>query len=173
MMKAMRDKKPDLVLMGIGLHAFQDSYSHSGFGEFFGHSLAGEWDISDWGHDPDRPYKDPAKALRMAEATYDALKAFKDKFYPDAKTKKTWREIKPSAEKIFGLVEKSEITRGMEWDQLYRDTFPDRGYIPELANFGDKSEWRDEFLAAAGRVGLPYDESPPRRKGGRARTRLL
>ena len=59
----------DPIYFGIGLHAFQDSYSHEGFvARPFGH--AGE------GHSPDMPFKDLEKAVEMARATYYQMKAY-------------------------------------------------------------------------------------------------
>lgn len=55
----------DASAMGMYLHAFQDSFSHEGYGPRFGH-------ISDW-QAPDKTYNDVAKADRMAKATYNTI----------------------------------------------------------------------------------------------------
>ena len=52
--------------LGLYLHADQDSYSHSGYGAFFGHLF--------FGHHPDKTYNDPDKADVMAGSTYSALR---------------------------------------------------------------------------------------------------
>jgi RHS repeat-associated protein len=51
--------------MGKYLHAFQDSFSHHGYGARFGH-------LGD-GHAPDKTDNDVAKADRMAKATYNTI----------------------------------------------------------------------------------------------------
>jgi hypothetical protein len=54
----------DPVLLGIGLHAMQDHYSHAGYGPRLGHIPF---------HEPDYAYKDVPKALDMAKTTYGML----------------------------------------------------------------------------------------------------
>lgn len=65
-----------LALLGIYLHAKQDSYSHRGFGFVFGHLFAG--------HAPDKTYNDPKKANEMAEDTYNRLMDAAKRFGPTA-----------------------------------------------------------------------------------------
>ncbi len=52
--------------LGQYLHALQDSYSHEGFGPKYGH----------WTHRPDKTYRDPEKANRMARDTYYHLRQY-------------------------------------------------------------------------------------------------
>ncbi|HEY8402299.1 MAG TPA: RHS repeat-associated core domain-containing protein, partial [Cytophagaceae bacterium] len=54
-----------LDLLGVFLHAQQDSFSHDGYGIWTGHITAG--------HGVDKTYNDPAKAEIMARDTYDRL----------------------------------------------------------------------------------------------------
>ena len=54
-----------VTALGEFLHAFQDSYSHQGFGARYGHAKAGKA--------PDKTSNDPAKADVMAKATYERL----------------------------------------------------------------------------------------------------
>jgi len=61
----------NLNLFGQFLHAFQDSYSHAGYGPTVGHLLAGSA--------PDKTYNDVEKANRMAEATYQYMINFLQK----------------------------------------------------------------------------------------------
>jgi hypothetical protein len=61
------ERSASVTALGEYMHAFQDSYSHHGFGPRYGHARAGKA--------PDRTTTDPAKADRMAEATYGRLVA--------------------------------------------------------------------------------------------------
>jgi hypothetical protein len=65
-------KAKDAIQIGIGLHAYQDSWSHAGYTAALGHSQAGYG-----GHAPDLPWTDPDKALKMAKATYDMLAKYR------------------------------------------------------------------------------------------------
>ena len=47
------------------MHALQDSFSHQGFFAGIGHFFAGT--------SPDKTHRNPGKALRAAEASYNAL----------------------------------------------------------------------------------------------------
>lgn len=61
--------KPDNRRMGNALHYLQDSFSHEGYSDsYWGHAKAG--------HYYDKTNSDPEKAMRMAEATWDALMDF-------------------------------------------------------------------------------------------------
>jgi RHS repeat-associated protein len=61
------ERARSITAIGEYLHALQDSYSHLGYGARYGHASAGKA--------PDRTTNDPAKADRMAEATYRKLLA--------------------------------------------------------------------------------------------------
>ena len=50
---------------GKAMHVLQDSYSHEGFGIFFGHLFHK--------HEPDKSYKNPAKSMAMAKTSYLAM----------------------------------------------------------------------------------------------------
>jgi RHS repeat-associated protein len=64
-MWATFERSKSVTGLGEYMHAFQDSYSHEGFGARYGHARAGTT--------PDNTTSDPAKADRMAEATYGKL----------------------------------------------------------------------------------------------------
>jgi hypothetical protein len=61
------ERSGDLADLGVFLHAFQDSFSHDGYGARFGHA------IRLMPHGPDKTYNDVNKADRMARETYDVL----------------------------------------------------------------------------------------------------
>jgi hypothetical protein len=61
----VKQGKANPFLFGVGLHVLQDSYAHEGYPIVEGHALGGTA--------PDYPITDPAKAVEMAKATYDAL----------------------------------------------------------------------------------------------------
>ena len=54
--------------LGQYLHALQDSYSHEGFGPWLGHSYLLSL--------PDKTYRNPEKANRMARDTYSRLRQY-------------------------------------------------------------------------------------------------
>jgi hypothetical protein len=59
------EKSGSPKVLGVFLHAQQDSYSHAGYGPRLGHAVDG--------HAPDKTYNDPAKADRMAANTFSIL----------------------------------------------------------------------------------------------------
>jgi RHS repeat-associated protein len=61
------ERSASMTALGEYMHAFQDSYSHQGFGSRYGHARVGKA--------PDKTTTNPAKADRMAEATYGRLVA--------------------------------------------------------------------------------------------------
>jgi RHS repeat-associated protein len=60
-------RSASITALGEYTHALQDSYSHQGYGAKYGHARAGKA--------PDKTTSDPAKADRMAAATYGQLVA--------------------------------------------------------------------------------------------------
>lgn len=84
-------------LVGIGLHAYQDSWSHEGYHFFYGHS-----DARCGGHFPDWPWVDVGRAMQMAEGTYNMLlKYYRTLYGANEQPWKTWDQIKGDLEKQF------------------------------------------------------------------------
>jgi hypothetical protein len=69
------ENRPEAVkLLGVFLHAQQDSFSHEGYGKYIGHSLQTLASIfSDKYKSPDKTFNDPTKAMNMALDTYNRL----------------------------------------------------------------------------------------------------
>jgi RHS repeat-associated protein len=59
------ERDRSVTALGEYMHAFQDAYSHQGFGAKYGHASAGKA--------PDKTTTDAVKADRMAKATYERL----------------------------------------------------------------------------------------------------
>lgn len=74
----------DLSLFGQFLHAFQDTYSHAGYGPTIGHLFAGTA--------PDKTYNDVEKANRMAEGTYRHMLNFLQKL--GTTTTSNWADVR-------------------------------------------------------------------------------
>jgi RHS repeat-associated protein len=74
----------DLSLLGQFLHAFQDTYSHAGYGPTIGHLLAGTA--------PDKTYNDVEKANRMADGTYQHMLNFLQKL--GVTTTSNWADVR-------------------------------------------------------------------------------
>jgi RHS repeat-associated protein len=74
----------DLSLFGQFLHAFQDTYSHAGYGPTIGHLLAGTA--------PDKTYNDVGKANSMAEGTYLYMLNFLQKL--GITTTSNWSDVR-------------------------------------------------------------------------------
>ncbi|MBI3266401.1 MAG: hypothetical protein HYZ67_05010 [Chlamydiae bacterium] len=58
----------DAEKFGTYLHAFQDSFSHAGYGPKVGHLFKR--------HEPDKTYNDPEKAMLMEQGTYQEILRF-------------------------------------------------------------------------------------------------
>lgn len=140
--------KCDPLLMGIGLHALQDSFSHAGFGPRFGHGLAG--------HDPDDPSQDVKKAMDMAKATYDMLADYLRKCCKKDPNVK-WDDIAAKIEKVFdagkpdqGLSYKDQIPKRIDrWKGLLGNG------APTYSDKGKQEPWAESFEKSAGTVELP------------------
>jgi RHS repeat-associated protein len=126
------------VLIGIGIHAFEDSWSHAGFGSAVGHLLPG--------HSPDEPYNDVAKAMEMAQAVYGALGSVQG-----ANQSNSWDQIAPTLQGLFATTG-SEADRAAAWQAaISRDFGMDVGF-----NSGAETKgWVGPFLNAANRVQAP------------------
>jgi hypothetical protein len=131
-LKSGVDKK-DLILFGIGLHAFQDSWSHEGFSPIAGHGPALEF--------PDLPYLDDKsvkKAMQMAEETYKWLNAYRTKWYPDQTPPTTFKALMPS---LLALMRRggSSDARIQRWKDQIFDQFNTKVMYTENSddpNFG-------------------------------------
>ncbi|MBI1746624.1 MAG: hypothetical protein HYR55_08555 [Acidobacteria bacterium] len=130
----------DLMLTGIGMHAYQDSWSHEGYGPKTGHATAG--------HTPDYPYADVGKAMQMAQNTYNQVSEFMKKQHcQDCKT--------PFDNKLQDRMRKLMEGKGSEQDrvQRWRDAIlQDFQRNVNFASGGDKDPWAKDFLGSAGKV---------------------
>jgi hypothetical protein len=91
----------DRFIFGIGLHPFQDSWSHENFSAFISGHLSE-------GHKPDDPsmgysadLKKIGKAGNMAKATYDAMVEFQEKAYGIKPALKLWEDIEGKINTVF------------------------------------------------------------------------
>jgi RHS repeat-associated protein len=88
----------DLIALGQYFHALQDSYSHEGFGWFWGHLFRG--------HKPDKTYNDPEKANEMARDTYYRVRQWLQQFCAE--------EIPDNWDQIRDQVDRFNRTRGLK-----------------------------------------------------------
>jgi hypothetical protein len=102
-------KQKDPFLFGIGLHVYQDSWSHEGYSPMLGHAVDG--------HDPDRPYKDVAKATAMAKATYEALVEYRKAVYPERQERLKWddKDFQALLKDRLSHKNEKEQTRAAAW----------------------------------------------------------
>jgi RHS repeat-associated protein len=119
-LKGIENKDP--ILFGMGLHTYEDSWSHEGFKPIPGHMLEGAT--------PDLPYvneKSQAKALEMAEATYKMMVRFREKVYPDNKVRLEWnKKLKDQLLTLFKN-DQNERRRLSKWLTEIEDTFNLKG----------------------------------------------
>ena len=139
-----------LMGVGIGLHAFQDSWAHELFG-----SAKGHMDAEPESGAPDWPWHRPKVALRMAERTHEMLGSFMRKLHGRA-CAKPWGEVKRVVEEGIACAtlpekaKKKEEKRAEFWQKLIRREL---GH-PVL--YGDDSPtgvWAKDFLEFARTVG--------------------
>jgi hypothetical protein len=154
----------DPFLMGIALHAYQDSWSHEGYGPETGHMFARHN-----GHDPDIPALNKEsldKAMEMAEATYGKL-AKLAKFYGCEPLE--WKAIEPEVKKLLGtqgskdgpyrdigvpfiipkdeeLYRREEELRSENWRKAIEQRFHAK---VKFSSAGDNDKWAKDFLKAA------------------------
>jgi len=153
----------DWMLVGIGLHAYQDSWSHKTFDSFEGHK-----DAPLGGHAPDYPWKEPGDAVRMAKATYDELASLYTKVTgKNAQT--SWPDIEKKILPVLCKVGSSDAIREQRWsdETLARVNRWKRFIETELGapapdpgsalgpTYGQPSDMIEKFLKAARRVPLP------------------
>src|SRR5262249_11955027 len=81
---ALQARVADPISFAIGLHVFQDSWSHEGFTPRWGHLIEGQ--------KPDFPYHDVPRALEMEQASWGMLEAWSRKTTGHGCVK-TWPEI--------------------------------------------------------------------------------
>jgi hypothetical protein len=156
-------RKVDWMLVGIGLHAYQDSWSHQ-----FYESTDGHRNAPLGGHAPDYPWKDLGEAKRMAKATYDALASLYTKITHE-RPQATWEDIE---EKIVGQLAKvgsAAAVKEARWaDETSARVSRWRSFIeselkeppPEMGsneafNYGQPADMIGKFIKSARRVTLP------------------
>jgi hypothetical protein len=137
------------MLFGIGLHALQDSWSHEGFFPDSGHAVAGTL--------PDLPYRDPQKAMEMAEFTYKTLEAYRKKWYSDRQPVKTFDQIKDALDALLkrdGTLQE-RINR---WRGQIADDFKQR---PEFLKDQNDKDWGDTVKCWDGLHGEAAEQVKP------------
>lgn len=139
-------------LMGIGLHAYQDSWSHAGFGPRIGHAVQGS--------KPDWPYTDPQKAMRMAKAVYEKLKAYREKHFPDHKQVKAFNEINVILEKLLET-EGTEEQRSANWRRRIERDFKQKVLFSYDPRLDAQAPRVDRFVEVAGGVKPPVKPKGP------------
>jgi hypothetical protein len=135
-------KDKDLMLTGIGLHTYQDSWAHEGFGPGIGHLFQG--------HEPDWPWKNIDKSMEMAEATYDRLAEYM-KANHDSNPLKSWDDVKATVKSLLEEYDSKDEGntkyRSDLWYAQTRKDFPD--YNGSFSSKGDNDGWASSFLDAA------------------------
>jgi RHS repeat-associated protein len=131
----------DPVRFGVGLHPFEDSWSHEGYEAIQGHLKAGKA--------PDYPYTDVKRAMAMAQAVYKKMQDWKAKFCP-GKPVLPWSEIAKKLERLFSLKGDKAAndldTRIRNWQAQIKDDFKtDVGYHP---SYEMDPRFRDQFWGA-------------------------
>ncbi len=138
-------KECDPMLTGIGMHAYQDSWSHQGYGPYWGHFFSG--------HAPDWPWKDKKAAMDMAKATYDKLAEYMWKNYQKKPLKK-WDDIKGNIDQLLDKYDQDNPEnmkyRSDLWYNQTRQSFP--LFNGWFESNGDQDGWAKFFLERALRV---------------------
>jgi hypothetical protein len=177
-------KQNDLFMIGIALHAYQDSWSHKGYdasGHAFdksgwaaqnGMPVLGDWNTYG-GHGPDYPWRDVKGAMDMAEATYNWLADYYTNTLGKGAPAQSFEDLRPTIQNLLrqsGRL-KSELDRANlegkgAYDTCYQTETARResrwlelvGGQSEIylyeANV-DKDIWDKPFLTAAGKVSSP------------------
>jgi RHS repeat-associated protein len=136
---------------GIGLHAYQDSWSHEGFSAATGHSIQG--------HYPDVPWltdESKAKAADMAANTYEKLRRYMENLgiLPRA----DWDSIKQD---VTGLLNQPGVNKLPFDDKIdlaarvkrWHDfIFEKLSVEQDFTSTGDQDKWASGFVAAARKV---------------------
>jgi hypothetical protein len=133
-------KMNDLMRTGIGLHTYQDSWSHEGFEPYLGH----------WSHDPDYAWLRMDKAMSMAEATYDKLAEYMQKAHGKAPLKK-WKDIEATVKKLLQEHNPND-SEDHDWRDAYWRQAIIHDFDPLRMSFesdGDADVWAPWFLQAA------------------------
>ncbi len=122
---AIKAKERNNILFGIGLHAYEDSWSHAGFEPVEGHG-------KQLGPDnPDYPYNDPVKAMDMAKAVSNKLGEYRDKHFPGNNPLKSFKDIDGVLGELMRFVGK-EPQRAERWKrQIKKDFDLDVTYYPD------------------------------------------
>lgn len=128
----------DIMLTGMGLHAFQDSWSHEGYEALLGHIYA----LPD-PHSVDYPYDNVDKAMDMAEETYNALVRWNGN-----NCATSFNDISSTLRTLFSK-EGSLEERIENWKEQISTDF-DINVTYEFSK--EHEEWEDDFLTAAHKV---------------------
>jgi hypothetical protein len=99
-------------VLGWRLHVFADTFSHDTFTAYWSWKFnarehwsipVGHADTLEGGHQPDRPYNDPGRAVRAAEAIYGLIPG-----QPSAE--KPWSVIEPKLQAVFAAPNGRKLT---------------------------------------------------------------
>jgi RHS repeat-associated protein len=129
----------DLLLFGVGLHAYQDSFSHAGYGPRLGHASAG--------HSPDYAFNDVDTAMQMAEGTYHLLAQWKSANGGGAPDM-SFAQIQGTLRRLLSLPG-SEEKRMQRWATLIQTDF---GGFDPFQGMGGNSPWNSDFRNAINKV---------------------
>jgi RHS repeat-associated protein len=99
--------RQDFALLGILLHTYQDSYAHEGYGPRVGHLFAG--------HDPDRPYRDEAKAKSMAHSVFNKMYALAKAMHVSGLENKSFDEFWAQVQSTLLTRKSNEADRIAAW----------------------------------------------------------
>jgi RHS repeat-associated protein len=134
----------DLMLTGVGLHLYQDSWSHEGYGAELGHAPE---------HRPDYAWVKPEKAMAMAEATYDKLAEYLKHSHGREPTK-SWKDVKAVIEKLFDEHDAKDDEnikyRTDKWHEQTKKDLPD--FDGEFVSNGDSDSWAKDYIDAIMKV---------------------
>lgn len=147
-------------LLGIGLHALQDSWSHEGYGPWLGHAVYKDNIFKD-NHTPDLPYatkENQAKAVEMALVTYDRLTKYREQTFPNEKPLKTREEVKKIAEKLMASNNSTdEEVRVRVWLEAIKEYMNVKPIPYDISNKAALKLISDTFAQAAKMVKEPGD----------------
>ena len=132
----------DPILFGIGLHTFQDSWSHAGFGPRAGHLSTG--------HDPDLPSKNTLSlnnALDMAEATFLELQQWSLASHK-SKSPCDFGKIKSKLRAVL-MTKGGEPERVRAWQGQILEDF---GKVVRFQGSNDSHRWCGAFAKASNQV---------------------
>lgn len=129
----------------VGLHAYQDSWSHESYEAGMGH-------LTD-GHKPDWPFDRPDMALDMAKQTYESLGRWRAATSEAKGPIKPWENVKDDIDKLIRAADsEDEDKRCAVWQAAITAKY---GAGITFVDPGKDSEKAAEFLKAAQAVTNP------------------